>query len=161
MPPWLEKWTALILEFVEEEQRLLPAQLLALPRNLAAYTPASAAAEAKGALPRLLLCSQRQFPRVSKCADEVAGRPLGFPAAGVSDNRVQNVVITLDKVKLCIQKSGNTAKPPLRMLSDSEATEYLWTGAPPPSSWLCVWGLSTGATMMNFTGASPHSPAGH
>ena len=50
-------------------------------------------------------------------------------AAGVSDNRVQNVVITLDKVKLCIQKSGNTTKPPLRMLSDSEATEYLWTGA--------------------------------
>jgi hypothetical protein len=49
VPPWLEKWTALILEFVEEEQGLLPAQLLALPRNLAAYTPASAAAEAKGA----------------------------------------------------------------------------------------------------------------
>ena len=49
VPAWLEKWTALILEYVEEEQRLLPAQLLALPRNLAAYTPASAAAEAKGA----------------------------------------------------------------------------------------------------------------
>ena len=49
VPTWLEKWTALILEFVEEEQGLLPAQLLALPRNLAAYTPASAAAEAKGA----------------------------------------------------------------------------------------------------------------
>ena len=48
VPAWLEKWTALILEFVEEEQGLLPAQLLALPRNLAAYTPASAAAEAKG-----------------------------------------------------------------------------------------------------------------
>ena len=38
-------------------------------------------------------------------------------------------MITLDKVKLCIQKSGNTTKPPLRMLSDEEATEYLWTGA--------------------------------
>ena len=27
-------------------------------------------------------------------------------AAGVSDNRLQNVVITLDKVKLCLSKPG-------------------------------------------------------
>jgi hypothetical protein len=52
--------------------------------------------------------------------------------AGVSDNRLQNVVITLDKIKLCLQKSGNTCKPPLRLLSDAEATEYLWTGARSP-----------------------------
>lgn len=48
VPAWLEKWTALILEFVQEEQRLLPEQLLALPSNIAAYTPFTAASEAKG-----------------------------------------------------------------------------------------------------------------
>ena len=48
VPAWLEKWTALILEFAQEEQRLLPEQLLALPSNIAAYTPFSAASEAKG-----------------------------------------------------------------------------------------------------------------
>ena len=49
MPGWLEKWAALVLEYVAEEQRLLPEQLLALPLALGRYTPASAAAEAKGA----------------------------------------------------------------------------------------------------------------
>ena len=49
--------------------------------------------------------------------------------AGVSDNRLQNIVITLDKIKLCLHKSGNTCKPPLRLLSDEEVIDYLWTGA--------------------------------
>jgi hypothetical protein len=48
IPAWLEKWTALILRFVEDEQRLLPDQLLALPSHLASYTPFTATAEAKG-----------------------------------------------------------------------------------------------------------------
>ena len=72
VPEWLEKWAALIMEYVESEQALLPQELLALRPPYATYTPASAAAEAKG----------------------------------VSDNRLQNVVITLDKVKLCLERPG-------------------------------------------------------
>ena len=34
--------------------------------------------------------------------------------AGVSDNRLQNVVITLDKVKLCLERPGQPP-PPLQM----------------------------------------------
>ena len=48
--------------------------------------------------------------------------------AGVSDNRLQNVVITLDKVKLCMQQ-GQCRDPPLRVLSDAEVVEHLWSGA--------------------------------
>ena len=48
VPEWLEKWAALIMEFVETEQALLPQELLALRPPYATYTPASAAAEAKG-----------------------------------------------------------------------------------------------------------------
>lgn len=73
VPEWLEKWAALIMEYVETEQALLPQELLALRPPYATYTPASAAAEAKG----------------------------------VSDNRLQNVVITLDKVKLCLERPGS------------------------------------------------------
>ncbi|KAK9830947.1 hypothetical protein WJX81_000882 [Elliptochloris bilobata] len=93
VPAWLEKWAALALEYVAEEQRLLPEQLLALPPALGRYTPASAVAEAKG----------------------------------VSDNRLQNVVITLDKVKLCLQQ-GQCRDAPLRFLRDDEVVEHLWTG---------------------------------
>ena len=32
--------------------------------------------------------------------------------AGVSDNRLQNVVITLDKVKLCLERPGQPPPPP-------------------------------------------------
>ena len=73
VPEWLEKWAALIMEYVETEQAMLPLELLALRPPYATYTPASAAAEAKG----------------------------------VSDNRLQNVVITLDKVKLCLERPGS------------------------------------------------------
>jgi len=31
--------------------------------------------------------------------------------AGVSDNRLQNVVITLDKVKLCLERPGQPPPP--------------------------------------------------
>lgn len=48
-PDWLQKWAALVLEYIEEEKALLPAELLAIPPPFARYTPASAAAEAKGA----------------------------------------------------------------------------------------------------------------
>lgn len=48
--------------------------------------------------------------------------------AGVSDSRLQNVVITLDKVKLCMQQ-GQCCDPPLRFLSDAEVVEHLWSGA--------------------------------
>ncbi len=54
VPPWLEKWTALILDFIEEEQSLLPSQLLSLrlpaPSFAPLYTPAGAVSEARGAL---------------------------------------------------------------------------------------------------------------
>ena len=52
VPPWLEKWTALILKFIEEEQSLLPSQLLSLrlpaPSFAPLYTPAGAVSEARG-----------------------------------------------------------------------------------------------------------------
>ena len=48
--------------------------------------------------------------------------------AGVSDNRVQNVVITLDKVKLTLSRQGQCQRSPLRLLDSDEVTEYLWTG---------------------------------
>ena len=64
MPAWLEKWTALILEFVQEEQRLLPEQLLALPSHIAAYTPFTAASEAKGEL----ACSRVRMVSLNGCS---------------------------------------------------------------------------------------------
>ena len=59
VPQWLEKWTALILAFIEEEQSQLPDQLLSLrlpaPSFAPLYTQAGAILEAKGALPAPLL----------------------------------------------------------------------------------------------------------
>ena len=99
LPDWLTKWAALILEFVEHERQLLPAQLLALQLR-ARYTPLAAAAEAKGATldwhAWLRLCPY--------CVSYAA--TFDVPV-GVSDNRLQNVAITLDKVKLCLQRPGD------------------------------------------------------
>ena len=51
---------------------------------------------------------------------------------GVSDNRVQNVVITLDKVKLTLSRPGQCQRAPLRLLDSEEVTDYLWTGDQQP-----------------------------
>ncbi len=49
-PLWLEKWAALVLEFIEEERRLLPDQLCSLQLPYASYTRSAAEVEAKGAV---------------------------------------------------------------------------------------------------------------
>ena len=49
VPAWLQKWVSLALEYVEMEQRLLPPALLAI-QPAGVYTPATAAAEAKGTI---------------------------------------------------------------------------------------------------------------
>ena len=111
VPEWLEKWAALIMEYVETEQALLPRELLALRPPYATYTPASAAAEAKG----------------------------------VSDNRLQNVVITLDKVKLCLERPGTSATAPalLACLCPQPYLHMLCThvgsASFPKQAQLCVW----------------------
>lgn len=98
VPPWLEKWAALILHYVERERELLPKALLALPPALGGgYSRSSAALEARG----------------------------------VADSRLQNVVITVDKVKYVLSQSKAPeaqACAPLRRLSDAEAAAHVWNG---------------------------------
>jgi Protein SET DOMAIN GROUP 2 C-terminal len=47
---------------------------------------------------------------------------------GIADNRVQNVAITLDKVKLCLKKPGQLHTPPLRLVPPEQAMEHIWSG---------------------------------
>lgn len=48
-------------------------------------------------------------------------------ARGVAINRVQNVVITLDKLKMFLQTvPGQPQDPMLRLLNDQEVADYLW-----------------------------------
>ena len=50
VPAWLRKWVSLCLEYVELEQTLLPAQLLAIPPPLGNFTAETASSQAKGEL---------------------------------------------------------------------------------------------------------------
>jgi hypothetical protein len=49
-------------------------------------------------------------------------------ARGVIMNRVQNIVITLDKIRMVLKQPDQTLEPPLRRLSDSEVALHLWNG---------------------------------
>lgn len=42
--------------------------------------------------------------------------------AGVAENRLQNIVITLDKVKRFLRQPGQPLGPPLQLLSDEEVS---------------------------------------
>ena len=90
-PPWLVKWCALVLEYIEDEKNELPAELCALPRF--PYSPEQAAEKARG----------------------------------VAETRLQNLAITLDKVKHFLRQPGQPLGPPLRLLNDAETAEVLWT----------------------------------
>jgi hypothetical protein len=38
------------------------------------------------------------------------------------------VAITMDKVKLCLRKPGQLKDAPLRLLSERQAMEHIWSG---------------------------------
>lgn len=44
------------------------------------------------------------------------------------DNRLQNIVITLDKVKRYLGEEGQPQGPPLHALTGAEAAVFLWKG---------------------------------
>lgn len=46
----------------------------------------------------------------------------------MAENRLQNVVITLDKVKHFLRQPGQPQGPPLRPCSPAEVAEFLWSG---------------------------------
>ena len=94
VPEWLEKWTALVCEYLELEEACLRQELLEKD-TLGMYTEATAAAEAKG----------------------------------VVANRLQNVVITLDKVRMFLSQPGQPQTPVLRPLTEEELVHHLWVGA--------------------------------
>lgn len=41
---------------------------------------------------------------------------------------MQNVAITLDKARLVLQQPGQSQQAPLRLCSDAEAADHLWSG---------------------------------
>uniref|UniRef100_A0A1D2A1F6 SET domain-containing protein n=1 Tax=Auxenochlorella protothecoides TaxID=3075 RepID=A0A1D2A1F6_AUXPR len=92
VPAWLEKWAALVCEYLEQEQASLCSELLKHPLGI--YTEATASAEARG----------------------------------VTANRLQNIVITLDKVKMVLAAPGQSQSPAIYLLSDAEVLDHLWHG---------------------------------
>lgn len=91
--PWLEKWAALICEYLELEEACLKEELIHKD-PFKSYTEATAAAEAKG----------------------------------VVANRVQNIAITLDKVRMFLSQPGQSKEPVLKPLSEDQITDHLWRG---------------------------------
>lgn len=45
----------------------------------------------------------------------------------IYSSRLQNIAITVDKARLCLTQEGQTQSPPLYLLSDSDAINYLWS----------------------------------
>ena len=65
------------------------------------------------------LCALPRFPYSPEAAAE--------QARGLAATRLQNIAITLDKVKHFIRQPGQPLGPPLRLLTDAEMAEMLWT----------------------------------
>jgi hypothetical protein len=61
-------------------------------------------------------------PLTQSEADSIAA------ALGVELNRLQNIVISLDKAKYCLGQQGQCREAPLVLMSDAEVAEYLWNG---------------------------------
>eukprot|EP00873_Tetraselmis_striata_P037804 jgi/Tetstr1/458068/TSEL_044575.t1 len=110
--PWMAKWSALLLKYIDEEHAALP-----------------------GAL------AERAGMPAERAEQE---------AQTIRSHRLQNLAVTLDKVKYFLRKQPeNFQNAPLRMLTDEEVVTHLWTG---PSSiakrfmTTCATGLQHSAT---------------
>eukprot|EP00668_Euglena_longa_P031445 GGOE01040647.1.p1 GENE.GGOE01040647.1~~GGOE01040647.1.p1 ORF type:complete len:963 (+),score=216.69 GGOE01040647.1:35-2923(+) len=110
LPPWLTKWAALILQYIECEFAELPDAM--------------------------------QQTKLTLEHDEAAVDS----ARGVRDNRLQNLLITLNKVGHCLRQRGQPQGCPLRLLSEEEVLRYLWVDSDSikarwlkasPSKWRC------------------------
>ena len=64
------------------------------------------------------LLSMKRFDEATSLAE----------AKGVIMNRVQNIVITLDKIRMVLKQPNQTADPPLRRIADAQVASYLWNG---------------------------------
>jgi hypothetical protein len=47
---------------------------------------------------------------------------------GVKDNRITNLVIALDRVKLVLRQKDQCQNPPVRVLTQEETLAHLWNG---------------------------------
>lgn len=73
-------------------------------------------------LPHLQELQALPPPLTQTPADSVAA------AVGVELNRLQNICISLDKAKHCLNQPGQCRDPPLAVMTDEEVAEYLWEG---------------------------------
>ena len=92
LPPWLVKWVSLTLSYVEEEEKLLPSELV------------------------------KHFPTIYN------QERAEIESKGVTDQRVQNLAITIDKLKRILMEPGQAHHPPLCFLSEKAHIDHLWTG---------------------------------
>ncbi|KAK3277147.1 hypothetical protein CYMTET_14822, partial [Cymbomonas tetramitiformis] len=95
---WMVKWAALILRFIEGEQAELPGLLL------------------KESVPGR--------PDIALHNDESAKGE----AKGVSDSRLQNLVITLNKLAYVFSEDGQPSNAPLQSMDEDAVVRYLVTG---------------------------------
>ena len=58
----------------------------------------------------------------------VYDRGCGSHRRGVVATRVQNLVITLDKIKYVLRQEGQCREPFLRTIGEEEIIEHLWDG---------------------------------
>ncbi|KAL4458700.1 hypothetical protein ABPG75_013565 [Micractinium tetrahymenae] len=127
VPPWLRRWAALVLEYIEEEARQLP-KLLAQGTNRRVPGPkpgAPGAATENGAGGD----SGDEEGEEGEEEDELEAKV----AAEVTDHRrarVQALAFALDKAKLVLrhQSEEEARAAPLRLLLEEEAVDFLWTG---------------------------------
>lgn len=101
LPGWTIKYAAGVVRFVNEERKFLPREILKS------------------------ILSERRLER----AGESEALDAEIQADGVFNTRLQNLAITLDKVRYVFKKvygDPEAAPPPLRMLKPSEVVSLVW-----------------------------------
>ena len=130
-PQWLVKWAALTLAYVKAEREHLPAALLALPPPHNFYTPAGAAAEAKGVADSRLQNVVITIDKARAAADFRASFSFLCQGRACCPSRLSNPPPHPTpplQVKLFLDRPGQLTCPRVRRLTDDETLDHLWRG---------------------------------
>ncbi|KDP27299.1 hypothetical protein JCGZ_20287 [Jatropha curcas] len=106
LPDWVVAYSARLVRFINLERTKLPAEIL-----------------------RHNLEEKRKY--FSEICLEVEKSDAEVQAEGVYNQRLQNLAVTLDKVRYvmrCLFGDPKKAPPPLERLSDKETVSFLWKG---------------------------------
>ncbi|XP_042407759.1 histone-lysine N-methyltransferase ATXR3-like isoform X1 [Zingiber officinale] len=133
LPDWLVAYSAHLVRFINFERKKLPDEILKhnLEEKRKFFSDICLEVEKNDAEIQVVLRSMFCYPVCSVCFPSSVNLLFDIQAEGVYNARLQNIALTLNKVKYvmrCVFEDAKNAPPPIEKLTAEGMVSVLWKG---------------------------------